>query len=129
MGTQSTWVSGEAMDFISRLIVVDSSDRLTVDKALEHPWLTGSLSSSRSITPSAQQTTKTDSPKPESSPNNNNSSQSPDTDTARRKLNSPSENKENDKNKLNVVKMDELCPKKVKMEELSPKTNESSTVT
>ncbi|CAL4068028.1 unnamed protein product, partial [Meganyctiphanes norvegica] len=111
-------VSGEAMDFISRLIVVNPSGRLTVDKALEHPWLTGSLSSTR-ISPSAQQqTSKTESSKPESSQNSSSLPQSPDTDTARRKSNNPSENKENDKNKLNI-----------KMEEPSTKKEELSTVT
>jgi len=36
-------VSQEAMDFISRLLAFDSSQRMTVDDALSHPWIVSSM--------------------------------------------------------------------------------------
>lgn len=35
-------VSKEAKDFINKLLVVETSDRLSADAALKHPWLAGS---------------------------------------------------------------------------------------
>ncbi|VDK28452.1 unnamed protein product, partial [Gongylonema pulchrum] len=32
-------VSNEAKDFVSKLLVLEPSGRLTVDEALQHPWL------------------------------------------------------------------------------------------
>jgi len=42
-------VSKEAKDFVNKLLVVETSDRLTAPQALNHPWLVGGVNNSKSL--------------------------------------------------------------------------------
>lgn len=54
-------ISTEAQDFISKLLVVDPSKRLSAKEALEHPWITTNTSSpdNHSLTEGALNNLKT----------------------------------------------------------------------
>jgi calcium/calmodulin-dependent protein kinase I len=42
-------ISKEAKDFINRLLVVDTADRMSAAEALKHPWLSGAASKSKTL--------------------------------------------------------------------------------
>lgn len=58
-------ISDEAIDFVKKLLIVNSSDRLTANQALEHEWMTKEESSlsSNSLNKSLETLRKTNKPK------------------------------------------------------------------